>query len=64
MSLYLGLDISTTGAKALLVDEQGVVRSSATTDYPLSTPRPLWSEQDPVDWWNGAAYASPVWPGR
>jgi xylulokinase len=55
MAFYLGLDISTTGAKALLVDEQGVVRASATTAYPLSTPRPLWSEQDPADWWKGAA---------
>ena len=55
MALYLGLDISTTGAKALLVDEQGAVCASATAEYPLSTPRLLWSEQDPADWWKGAA---------
>ncbi len=55
MTFYLGLDISTTGAKALLIDEHGLVRASATTEYPLSTPRPLWSEQDPADWWKGAA---------
>lgn len=51
----LGIDISTTGAKALLIDEQGGVVSSATTPLSLSTPRPLWSEQDPAEWWSGAA---------
>jgi xylulokinase len=52
-ALLLGLDISTTGAKALLIDEAGVVVSSATTDLSLSMPRPLWSEQDPYAWWDG-----------
>lgn len=51
--LLLGLDISTTGAKALLVNAAGAVVSSATTPLALSTPRPLWSEQDPADWWDG-----------
>ena len=51
MSLLLGIDVSTTGAKALLIDEMGRVLASATTEYPLSTPRPLWSEQSPADWW-------------
>ena len=54
MSYLLGIDVSTTGAKALLIDEQGAVIASHTTEYPLSTPKPLWSEQDPSDWWNGA----------
>lgn len=53
--LLLGLDISTTGAKALLVDAAGEVAASATTPLTLSTPRPLWSEQDPGDWWQGMA---------
>ena len=51
--LLLGLDVSTTGAKALIVDSQGDVISSATTSLALSAPRPLWSEQDPRDWWAG-----------
>jgi xylulokinase len=54
MAYLLGIDVSTTGAKALLIDEQGTVVASHTTEYPLSTPKPLWSEQDPADWWNGA----------
>jgi len=51
--LLLGIDVSTTGAKALLVDEKGAVVATATTPLTLSTPRPLWSEQDPQDWWTG-----------
>lgn len=51
-SYLLGLDVSTTGAKALLVDPQGEVVSSATTSLSLSTPQPLWSEQDPLEWWS------------
>jgi xylulokinase len=54
MTYFLGLDVSTTGAKALIIDERGDVAASHTTEYPLSTPRPLWSEQAPRDWWNGA----------
>jgi xylulokinase len=47
----LGIDIGTTGSKALLIDEHGGVVASATFDYPVFTPRPLWAEQDPEDWW-------------
>jgi xylulokinase len=53
MSYLLGIDVSTTGAKALLIDAAGKVIASATYEYPLSTPRPLWSEQNPQDWWQG-----------
>jgi xylulokinase len=53
MAYVLGIDVSTTGAKALLIDERGSVVADATTEYPLSTPRPLWSEQSPADWWQG-----------
>ena len=47
----LGMDLSTTGAKALLIDETGRVVSSATTPLSLSTPQHLWSEQEPHEWW-------------
>ncbi|HEX9618305.1 MAG TPA: xylulokinase [Anaerolineales bacterium] len=53
-NLLLGIDVSTTGAKALLIDGGGNVVASATTPLALSTPRPLWSEQAPQDWWLGA----------
>jgi xylulokinase len=53
MKLFLGLDVSTTGAKALLINEKGGVVTSATAPLTLSAPHPLWSEQDPRDWWIG-----------
>jgi xylulokinase len=52
---FLGIDVSTTGAKALLIDEKGRVAASATTALTLQTPKPLWSEQDPHEWWKGTA---------
>jgi len=51
MTYLLGLDIGTSGTKALLVDEAGTVVGRATAEYPLYAPRPLWSEQEPDDWW-------------
>lgn len=53
MAYLLGLDISTTGAKALIIDAQGAVVGSHTTPQPISAPYPLWSEQNPADWWAG-----------
>jgi xylulokinase len=54
MSYLLGIDISTTGNKALLVStdpaDAGKVVGVASTENPISTPKPLWSEQDPADW--------------
>jgi xylulokinase len=57
MKYFLGLDIGTSGAKALLCDDQGQIINIAMADYPLYTPFPLWSEQDPEDWWGGACQA-------
>ena len=50
----LGIDVSTTGVKALLIDAAGEIVDSATTPLQLSTPHPLWSEQHPRDWWQAA----------
>lgn len=55
MPYLMGLDISTTGAKALIIDESGNVISVANTPQPISQPKPLWSEQNPSDWWDGIA---------
>jgi xylulokinase len=54
-SYLLGIDVGTTGAKALLIDRAGQVVTSATAEYPMFTPRPLWTEQDPADWWAATA---------
>jgi xylulokinase len=51
MSLFLGIDVSTTATKALLMDASGNVLSVAMSEYPYETPRPLWTEQHPDRWW-------------
>lgn len=51
MSYLMGIDISTTGSKALIIDLNGSVIATHTTPHTLSTPKPLWSEQDPQEWW-------------
>jgi len=53
-SLFLGLDVGTSGVKAVLVSPSGDVRASATTPLMLSTPHPGWAEQDPLDWWEAS----------
>jgi xylulokinase len=55
--LFLGLDVGTSGVKALLVGESGEVEGAATVALTLSTPRPGWAEQDPDDWWAAAVAA-------
>ena len=48
---FLGIDTSTTSSKALLIDEEGNVVGVASWPHTLQTPKPLWSEQDPREWW-------------
>lgn len=50
MAKLLGIDVGTSGVKALLIDEKGTVLKSATAEYPLLVPQPLWAEQHPADW--------------
>ena len=54
MPHVIGIDVSTTATKAVLIDETGAVRGVGTTDYGFEVPRPLWSEQSPALWWDGA----------
>jgi len=51
MSVCLGIDIGTSGTKTLAIDPRGAILASATETYPCHFPKPLWSEQDPDDWW-------------
>ena len=57
MSLVLGLDVSTTAAKAVVLDRAGRTAAAGRTEYSYQTPRPLWAEADPRQWWEGAAAA-------
>lgn len=50
----LGIDVSTTATKALLIDNVGNVVAVSATEYQYETPHPLWSEQDPALWWHAA----------
>jgi xylulokinase len=52
VSYLLGIDIGTSGTKTILINREGAVLASALAEYPLYSPRPLWSEQDPEDWWD------------
>jgi xylulokinase len=55
MAYFLGIDTSTTSSKALLIDEQGNVIAVASNPHTLQTPKPLWSEQDPHEWWEAVS---------
>lgn len=49
--MYIGIDLGTSGVKAILLNEQGEVVASHTEKLNVSRPHPLWSEQDPEHWW-------------
>jgi len=55
MTRLVGLDVGTTSVKGIAIDQTGAVVHVAERGYPLSTPRPGWSEQDPELWWKAAA---------
>jgi xylulokinase len=57
VSVLLGLDVGTGGARTVAVDESGNVLAEASSEYPLHSLRPGWTEQDPEDWWEGAKEA-------
>ena len=59
MNYLLGIDIGTSGTKALLINasKDGEVVASSTKTYPLYTPKPLWAEQEPEDWWQATVAA-------
>jgi xylulokinase len=57
MATVLGIDVSTTATKAVLIDEAGTVVGIGVSEYGFDVPRPLWSEQDPASWWHGAVAA-------
>jgi xylulokinase len=57
MRFTLGIDVSTTATKAVLVDRGGAVAGIGASEYVVSRPHPLWSEQDPALWWDAAIVA-------
>lgn len=57
MSCLIGIDVGTSGVKALLVDETGGVRARAAVEYEMDTPHPGWAEQRPEHWWQASVQA-------
>jgi xylulokinase len=57
MSHVIGIDVSTTATKAVVVDGAGTVVAIGVVEYGYETPRALWSEQDPALWWDGTVGA-------
>ncbi|MGH3019395.1 MAG: FGGY family carbohydrate kinase, partial [Gaiellaceae bacterium] len=57
MTALVGLDVGTTGVKALAVSPEGELLARAEEAYPFETPQPGWSEQDPESWWRAAEAA-------
>ena len=55
---FLGIDVGTGGTRALLIDAEGRVTTSATVEHlPFSSRKTGWAEQDPSDWWHAAKSA-------
>lgn len=54
MAAFLGIDIGTSGTKTLAISEDGAILASAAAEYPLVSPKPGWSEQEPGDWWEAS----------
>jgi len=56
MSL-LGIDIGTSGVKVIFLREDGKILANIVEEYPISNPHPMWSEQNPEDWWQATCRA-------
>lgn len=57
MSFYLGIDLGTTGLKAVLADEAGTIVGNAYQEYPLNLPNPGFAEQEPEGWYRAMCAA-------
>ena len=49
--MYIGIDLGTSGVKAVLLDEQQNILAIVQQSLAIARPQPLWSEQQPEDWW-------------
>ncbi len=55
--MFLGIDLGTSGAKAVVISPDGAVLAQATAPLSVSRPHDLWSEQNPDDWWSATEAA-------
>lgn len=54
---YLGIDVGTSEVKVILVDDEQEILATGSVKLSLSNPHPLWSEQNPADWWQATVQA-------
>jgi len=57
VATLIGLDVGTTGVKAVAISPDGEVLARAEEEYALAIPQPGWAEQDPEDWWRASERA-------
>ena len=57
MAFYLGIDVGTSATKALVMDVKGRVLATGNGEHTVQTPKPSWSEQDPLQWWQASIKA-------
>ena len=55
--MFLGIDIGTSGVKAVITDDSQVIINQASSPLKVNRPKPLWSEQNPQDWWKATTAA-------
>ena len=60
--MFLGIDVGTSGVKVVAMDEMGAVAAQALAPLVSHRPHPLWSEQDPEDWWHATTQAVSALP--
>jgi len=58
MTIMVGIDVGTTGIKALAVRPDGTVAAESFSGYAISSPRPKWAEQNPDEWWDAFCLAT------
>ncbi len=57
MGYAIGIDVSTTATKALVIDDEGAVAAVGSSSYGYEIPQPMWTEQNPLLWWEAAVEA-------
>ena len=60
MPYFIGIDIGTSGTRAIIIDQKGKLRGSATASHMCQSPQPLWSEQSPAEWWSAVKQSVPA----
>ncbi|HEY3324082.1 MAG TPA: xylulokinase [Planctomycetota bacterium] len=60
MPFFLGIDIGTSGTRAIVIDQKGKLRGAGTAGHTCQSPKPLWSEQSPAEWWEAVKQAVPA----